>query len=118
MGGYERGERAISLERFCELARVYGVPADQLLADVLRQTDPDARREVRIDLSRLSLVPDEPRRVLTQLIDRVRAQREDYISDVITLRQGDVEVVARSLGRSPRRVLQRIRPAIQESDPS
>lgn len=94
------------------------MPADRLLADVLRRAEPDARREVRIDLTRLSLIPDEPRRVLTQLIDRVRAQREDYISDVITLRAGDVQVVAHTLGRSPRRVLERIRPAIQESDSS
>ncbi|MGH2699518.1 MAG: helix-turn-helix domain-containing protein [Actinomycetota bacterium] len=26
VGGYERGERAISLERFCDLSEMYGVP--------------------------------------------------------------------------------------------
>jgi len=114
LGGYERGERAISLARFCELARLYRVPPDQLLSEVLHRVDPDVRREIRIDLTRLSLLPDEPRRVLARLIDRVRGQREDYLSDVITLRQGDIETVTSLLDRSPHAVLERIRPAIQE----
>lgn len=114
LGGYERGERAITLARFCELARLYRVPPDQLLSDVLRLTDPDARREIRVDLTRLSLLGDEPRRALAQLIDRVREQREDYRSDVITLRQGDLEAVTSILDGTPGLVLERIRPAIRE----
>ncbi|HZD18533.1 MAG TPA: helix-turn-helix transcriptional regulator [Actinomycetota bacterium] len=113
LGGYERGERAISLERFCELARVYGTPPDALLSDVLRRLDPEGRRELRVNLNRLSLVPDRARRVLARTIERVRAQREDYLSDVITLREGDLEVVAHVLGRGPAGVLEEIRPAIE-----
>lgn len=116
LGGYERGERAISLVRFCELARLYRVPPDQLLSEVLHRMDPDARREVRIDLHRLFLLPDEPRRVLGQLIEKVRGQREDFRSDVITLRQGDLEAVTSILEGGPRVVLERIRPAIRDGN--
>jgi transcriptional regulator with XRE-family HTH domain len=35
LGGYERGERSISLDKFCGLAAIYGVAADRLLAEVL-----------------------------------------------------------------------------------
>lgn len=118
LGGYERGERSISLERFCELARLYRVPPDQLLAEVLRLLDPEARRGIKIDLTRMSLLPDEPRRVLARLIERVRGEREDFVSDVITLRQGDLEAVTSILARSPRDVLENIRPAIEDVNES
>jgi transcriptional regulator with XRE-family HTH domain len=35
VAGYERGERGITLERFCSLAGFYGVPPDRLLAEIL-----------------------------------------------------------------------------------
>ena len=35
VGAYERGERSISLERFCELCSLYGVSAGELLTAVL-----------------------------------------------------------------------------------
>lgn len=35
LAGYERGERTISLRRFCDLCSFYGVDADVVLASVL-----------------------------------------------------------------------------------
>ena len=35
VAGYERGERGISLQRFCDLATFYGIPPEQLLAEIL-----------------------------------------------------------------------------------
>ena len=32
VGGYERGERAIRLDRFCELCSIYGVAPEVMLA--------------------------------------------------------------------------------------
>ena len=49
VGGYERGERSISLDRFCRLAELYGVPPDHLLARVLERAAP-ASDDVVIDL--------------------------------------------------------------------
>ena len=65
LGAYERGERAISVPRLHRLARVYQVPADQLLPrDVddpraddgyvdLTQPTPPAPRKVVLDIARL-----------------------------------------------------------------
>jgi transcriptional regulator with XRE-family HTH domain len=36
VAGYERGERMISLQRFCDLCTFYGVQPDEVLASVLR----------------------------------------------------------------------------------
>ena len=49
VGGYERGERSISLDRFCRLAGLYGVAADALLARVLQSAAP-ADDDLVIDL--------------------------------------------------------------------
>ena len=49
VGGYERGERSISLDRFCRLAELYGVPPDHLLTRVLERAAP-AGDDVVIDL--------------------------------------------------------------------
>ncbi|MDP9340583.1 MAG: helix-turn-helix domain-containing protein [Actinomycetota bacterium] len=35
VAGYEYGERSVSLERFCALARLYGVPPEELLGRAL-----------------------------------------------------------------------------------
>lgn len=50
VGGYERGERSISLDRFCRLATLYGVAPDRLLARVLERATPEAGGDVVIDL--------------------------------------------------------------------
>ena len=49
---YERAERTISLERFCELCEFYGVASAQLLAEI--EVALDVRQsEVIVDLTRL-----------------------------------------------------------------
>ena len=50
VAGYERGERQISLQRFCDLATFYGVAPEQLLAEIRRGL---AEREQLIDLTQL-----------------------------------------------------------------
>jgi transcriptional regulator with XRE-family HTH domain len=58
VAGYERGERSISVVRFCELCRLVGVPPDRLLGEILRaaRADPD----LVIDLTHLErLGPSE-----------------------------------------------------------
>ncbi len=50
VAGYERAERTISLERFCELCAFYGVEPARLLAEILE--DVGGQPEVIIDLTR------------------------------------------------------------------
>ncbi len=57
VAGYERGERAISLQRFCRLATFYGVAPEDLLAEALHPDD----REPVVDLTPL----EEPTRTLS-----------------------------------------------------
>ena len=112
LGGYERGERAISLSRFCELAGVYGVPPDRLLAEAMRDIQPDGRQEIVIDLNRLSQLETDEVRAVAEWIHKVKTERRDYLSDVITLRSGDVEALAMAHHVEPRVLLRHLKPAM------
>lgn len=116
LGSYERGERAISLERFFELARVYGIPADRLLGRVLDRLAPDERTEVVIDLNQLELLPGEEPRLAIDLVRRVARQRGQRLSDVISLRGGDLEAVALDSGVDPETLRRRLDPAVRRPE--
>ena len=59
VAGYERAERTISLERFCELCGFYGMEPALLLAEIV-ETVGGRRPEVIVDLSRLEGLVPEP----------------------------------------------------------
>jgi hypothetical protein len=112
LGGYERGERRVPLDRFWMLASLYGKPADRLLAEALQRLHPMGRREVVIDLNRLAFIPDSEGRSIAEFIHVVRTERGDYLSGVITLRSGDVEVLALRSGKSTESLLRSLGPAL------
>ncbi|HZA26082.1 MAG TPA: helix-turn-helix domain-containing protein [Actinomycetota bacterium] len=118
LGGYERGERSISVGRFCSLAALYGVPPDRLLARTLEEASPVSRCELVIDLTKLPLIRGEEVHLVAEFIHRVRAQRGDYLSDVITLRSGDLEALALTTQLKPDALLDSLGPAIRAQVPS
>jgi len=113
VGSYERGTRTISVPLLCELAALYGVPPDRVISDALASPGTEAARGVVIDLNRLPRLEGEDGRVLSEFVGQVRSLRGDPSSDVITLRGGDVEVLASALGEESSTLLQRIRPTLR-----
>jgi transcriptional regulator with XRE-family HTH domain len=116
LGGYERGERAISLERFWELAGVYGVPADRLLGDVLDRIDPEGRVEVLVDLSQLELIPGDEPRIAAELVERVVRLRGERLGGAVALRAGDLEEMALASRMTPAELVRRLEPAVRTRD--
>jgi len=116
LGGYERGERAISLVRFWELAGIYGVPADRLLGFILGSLSPEGRTEIVIDLTRLAHVSGLEGRMLAEFVHQVRSKRADYQAEVITLRSGDLEQMSLASHQTPISLLRKLRPALRSSD--
>lgn len=110
LGGYERGEREISVSRFCELAFLYGIPPAQLLGSVLR--DVAWTTEVVIDLTRLELLPGEEGRMMAEFIYDLKVRRGDSRTDIITLRAGDLEILATASTQEPDILLESLRPAL------
>jgi transcriptional regulator with XRE-family HTH domain len=120
LGGYERGERSISLDKFCTLAEIYGAPADRLLGEVLAGTDPGGRARVVVDLTALADLggAESPRsdlaRELGRFIHFIRSRRGDFLTNIVSLRSGDVEAFALSLGVAPSVLLKQLRQAIRD----
>ncbi|MGH2712025.1 MAG: helix-turn-helix domain-containing protein [Actinomycetota bacterium] len=113
VGSYERGTRTISVPLLCELSALYGIPPDRVLADALSLRGSESQVEVVIDLNRLPGLEGEDGRILTEFVGQVRALRGDVGSDVITLRAGDMEILASAIGSDSMELLKRIRPTLK-----
>ncbi len=108
LGAYERGERIISVLRLQRLARLYGVPVDQLLPKMSPEPDfgSDSRAPsgpegspITIDLSRLERLDAPEREVLRRYIGMIQIQRGDFNGRLITIRAEDVRALARVFER-------------------
>jgi transcriptional regulator with XRE-family HTH domain len=112
IGGYERGERAITLDRFVEFALAIGVPPEELLGDALERADPAERHEITIDLTRLEQAGASVRQPVAEFAHGVRVHRRDYLTQTVTLRSGDLAAMARRAGTDPKELIRRLAPAV------
>ena len=99
VGAYERGDRAISVQRLAELAEFYGVQ----LADVLPE---DRRREtaapsgvpgltrVVVLLAKVSALRDPDALLLARFVEAIHRQRGHPRSDTLALRMSDLPTLA------------------------
>lgn len=103
VAGYERGERKISLVRFCELCRLLGVPPERVLGEILRAVE--GRWEPEVDLTKLEGLRSPESDLITGFIRQVLSQRGEREVETIVLRAGDVEVLASAARRRPDELL-------------
>lgn len=110
VAGYERAERSISLERFCELSGHYEMAPERLLSQILWRLS--RRPEPTIDRGRVANLALEERDALSGFIDQVRRMRTRAEDDTITLRVPDLEVLATVSGQRLEDFLEDLRPAL------
>ena len=96
---------------------MYGIPPDRLLADVFARLDPTGRQEIAIDLNRLTLIPGEEGKVVAEFVHKLKSQRGDYMTDVITLRAGDLEAISLEAAQPPNALLRTLEPALRRPPP-
>ncbi len=116
LGSYERGDRAITVPRLQRLARIYDVPIDQLLPPEdtsyasRPMVDDDGSRPTRrgvgrpkvsIDLAKLRAGAGPERELLRRFVEMIQLQRQDFNGRMITIRVGDLHVIACILGITP-----------------
>jgi transcriptional regulator with XRE-family HTH domain len=102
VGSYERGDRAVTVQRLAELADFYGVPVNELLPDESASagaSEPPPR--LVIDLEKLSAVPAEQSRPLARYAKTIQSQRGDYNGRVLSIRQEDLRSLAVIYDESP-----------------
>jgi transcriptional regulator with XRE-family HTH domain len=114
IAGYERGERSISLERFCELCRLYAIAPERLLLDITRGEE--GRTEPEIDLTILEALGSDESAAVSEFIRQVRSLRGESQGDTIVLRIGDLEALATSSGRRPDELLEILGPVLRHKE--
>ncbi len=110
IGGYERGERALSVERLVVLARALGMSADRILADALANADPRGHREMSLDIGRLP--PGRAGDAAADHIQQIRAVRGDLATSIITCRSGDLQLIASAAEMTPEQTVAELGDAV------
>jgi transcriptional regulator with XRE-family HTH domain len=101
VGSYERGDRAVTVQRLAELADFYGVPVAELLPEGSPSAAAEPPPRLVLDLERLAQVPSEKAGPLARYAASIQAQRGDYNGRVLSVRQDDLRTLAVIYDQSP-----------------
>lgn len=94
VGSYERGDRAVTVQRLAELAEFYGVPVQELLPGGGAKGATDAPPRIVLDLERLGNLEEPDAAPLMRYTATIQAQRGDYNGRILSVRQDDLRTLA------------------------
>src|ERR1043166_8600078 len=79
VGSYERGDRAVTVQRLSELAEFYGVPVHELLPGTGAPASAgETGGKLVLDLERLKQLPVEQAGPLLRYVGSIQSQRGDW----------------------------------------
>ncbi|SDJ25756.1 Helix-turn-helix [Frankineae bacterium MT45] len=97
VGSYERGDRAVSVQRLAELADFYRVPVSVLLPSEDHPGSSSATgglAKIVLNLERLHSAPAEEVTLLTRFVGAIQRERGDYGNRVLSIRAEDLRTLA------------------------
>ncbi|MGQ0626005.1 MAG: transcriptional regulator BldD [Sporichthyaceae bacterium] len=94
VGSYERGDRAVTVQKLAELANFYGVPVGELLPGGTPTGAAEPPPRLVIDLERLQQVAHEKAGPLMRYAATIQSQRGDYNGKVLSIRQDDLRTLS------------------------
>ncbi len=86
VGSYERGDRAVTVQKLAELADFYGVPVVELLPEGRVPSGAEPATKIVINLERLQQLPAEKVGPLARYAATIQSQRGDYNGKVLSIR--------------------------------
>jgi transcriptional regulator with XRE-family HTH domain len=101
VGSYERGDRAVTVQRLAELADFYGVTVSELLPESSPSGAAEPPPRLILDLEKLQVIPAERAGPLARYAATIQAQRGDYNGRVLSIRQDDLRTLAVIYDESP-----------------
>jgi transcriptional regulator with XRE-family HTH domain len=104
LGAYERGERAISVQRLYRLASLYRVDVAHLIP--ASEEGDSEEQNVNIDLDAIGGVDEDVSEVIDRFLVAIQMRRRGSSGDM-TVRQADLELLA-ALVRSDRNTLRQV----------
>jgi transcriptional regulator with XRE-family HTH domain len=109
IGSYERGTRAVTVQRLAELAEFYGVPVTTLLpAGSGTDGQIAAAPRLVLDLERLQELPAAEAAPLARYTATLQAQRGDYNGRVMSIRHEDLRSLAVIYDDTPTHLAERL----------
>lgn len=93
VGSYERGDRAVTVNKLAELARFYGVPMSELLPPDDFGAADGVAAPIVLNLERLHEVPESDTEVLSRYIADI-AQRRGAHETLLQIRSADLDALA------------------------
>src|SRR3982751_6749550 len=108
VGSYERGDRAVTVQRLAELAEFYGVPVSELLPDSSAATPMEPAPELIIDLEKLQRVPADQAAPLARYAATIQSQRGDYNGRVLSIRHEDLRSLAVIYDETPSQLTEQL----------
>ena len=101
VGSYERGDRAVTVQRLSELAVFYGVPVSELLPDPRPSSAVTSTTKIVLNLESLGSLPADEAGPLARYAAAIQSQRGDYNGRVLSIRHEDMRSLAVIYDASP-----------------
>lgn len=101
VGSYERGDRAVTVQKLSELADFYGVPVAELLPGGLPSAAATPTPRLVLDLERLQQLPRDKAGPLARYAATIQSQRGDYNGRILSIRQEDLRSLSVIYDKSP-----------------
>ena len=108
VGSYERGDRAVTVQRLSELAVFYGVPVSELLPDPRPSSAVTTNTKIVLNLESLGSLPADEAGPLARYASTIQAQRHDYNGKVLSIRAEDLKSLAIIYDMSPDELTSRL----------